>query len=543
LQRFFAISPQPRLLKAELLLHNPLAPSQPPRSSSSTLRGLALGAPRATAAGLVAANPAKMNSCIPSAVQSVIPVFIASPSDVSKERRYAVEAVRNVSARLASVFGVVLTPITWEEFAPISSGESLNPQFNILKRIKSHSIFIGILYKRYGTIIPEMGDISGTESEFNHALNHRKNVQILTYFRDTRNLSGLGNNEVDQLACLNKLKERLHKKNIFSKTYLNEQVFRRSIVLDLFEAALNMLKSPVDARLDHYEKFFHFSSVQEEKDEPLLIIYPPISDPMFGHLNVQTDWKRYLLPTVVLEDTKAIQSLENTMSLIKKNYQTIMDCSPALKMASSGDRMWICIARNEDAQKGLKDLRDRLRFSFGHSRRIKSQINERELIWKGEQGREIRIVSPLAKYLKTSKRPPSELVNSESTKSKWEPSYGFTYARDYAILARFSVIPDEAYEPDKRYFYYYLGGLRALGTWGAAWFIENCSARLARIIDDSESKSSDNSSDIQLLLEVVYRDYKIIDVRNVSDEPESFFTERDSSEYIREQYDNANTHM
>jgi len=88
-----------------------------------------------------------------------------------------------------------------------------------------------------------------------------------------------------------------------------------------------------------------------------------------------------------------------------------------------------------------------------------------------------------------------------------------------------------------------LGGLRALGTWGAAWFIENCSARLARIIDDSESKSSDNSSDIQLLLEVVYRDYKIVDVRNVSDEPQSFFSERDSFEYIREQYEKANTHM
>ena len=170
-------------------------------------------------------------------MQSVIPVFIASPNDVSKERKYAVEAVRNVSSRLASVFGVVLTPITWEEFAPVSSGESLNPQFNILKKIKSRSIFIGLLYKRYGTIIPEMGDISGTESEFNHALNHRKNVQILTYFRDTKNLSGLGTNEAYQLASLNKLKDKLYAKNIFPITYSNEQDFRRRIVLDLFEAA------------------------------------------------------------------------------------------------------------------------------------------------------------------------------------------------------------------------------------------------------------------------------------------------------------------
>ena len=476
-------------------------------------------------------------------MQSVIPVFIASPNDVSKERGYAVDAVRKVSSKLASVFGVVLTPITWEEFAPISSGEALNPQFSILKRINSHSIFIGILYKRYGTRIPEMGDVSGTESEFDHALNDRKNVQVLTYFRETKNLSNLGTNEVEQLADVNKLKEKLCKKNIFSKTYVTEQDFRRDVVLDLFEAALNMLKSPVDARLSHYGKFFHFSSDQQERDQPLLIVYPPISDPMFGHLNIQTDWKRYLLPTVVLEDTKAIQSLENTMSLIKKNYHTIMDRSPALKMASSGDRMWLCIARNEDAQNGLKDLKNRLRFSFCDRARSKSLDDRRELIWKGKQGNEIKIASPLAKYLEISKRPPNKSLTPESRKSMWEPSYGFIYARDYAILARFCVIPDEAYEPDKRYFYYYLGGLRALGTWGAGWFIENCSARLARIIDDNESKSSDNSSDIQLLLEVVYRDYNIIDVRDVSDKPESFFLERDSCEYIRAKYEKANPHM
>jgi Domain of unknown function (DUF4062) len=134
-------------------------------------------------------------------MQSVIPVFIASPNDVSVERSYAVAAVKDVSSKIASVFGVVLTPITWEEFAPISSGEAINPQFNILKRIKSHSIFIGVLYKRYGTKMPDMGDISGTESEFNHALEHRKNVRILTYFRDVEKAT-LDDHEREQYASL-----------------------------------------------------------------------------------------------------------------------------------------------------------------------------------------------------------------------------------------------------------------------------------------------------------------------------------------------------
>ena len=142
-------------------------------------------------------------------MQSVIPVFIASPNDVSNERKYAVEAVSNVSSKIASIYGIVLTPIRWEEFAPISSGEAINPQFNILKRIKSHSIFVGILHKRYGTKIPEMGDISGTESEFNHALEHRKNIEILTYFKNVKNNNRLSNDEIEQLAGVNKLKLKL----------------------------------------------------------------------------------------------------------------------------------------------------------------------------------------------------------------------------------------------------------------------------------------------------------------------------------------------
>jgi hypothetical protein len=307
-------------------------------------------------------------------------------------------------------------------------------------------------------------------------------------------------------------------------------------VLDLFEVVLNMIKAPVDVKLSHYDKFFQFSSNHQENNNPLLIVYPPISDPMFGHRNLQTDWKKYLLPTAVLEDTKAILNLETTMNLIGKNYQTVMDRSPDLGMASPGDRIWLCISRNVDAQNSLRSLGNSPRFCFVDRASNDNSKNERQLIWKGAQGTEIKIVSPLTKYLDASKRP--------SNGPEWEPSYGYTYARDYAILARFCVEPDKNYEPDKRFFYYYLGGIRGLGTWGAGWFIENCSAHLAKIIDESEEdKSGGKVVDIQLLLEVTYRNYKILEVRNVSEQSADFFAERDSLDYIKQQYSNANTYM
>lgn len=466
----------------------------------------------------------------------IIPVFIASPSDVSRERKYAVEATRKVSAKLASVFGIALIPITWEEFAPISSGDARNPQYNILKRIKAHSIFIGILHNRYGTKIPEMNDISGTESEFDHALKHRRNIQILTYFRKIKDNKNLSKHEIDQISNLNKLKEKLSNKNVLHHNYLHEQDFRRRIVLDLFEAALNVIKQPTDMRLDHYEKFFHFGSDFQEQENSVKIVYPPISDPMFGHQNCLTDWNSYLLPTVVLEDTKAIQSLENTMNLMGKNFQTVMNNSPEQRFQPRGDRLWVCISRNSDSQKTLESLGSRPRFNFIDKQNSNDgRYVERQLIWRSKEGENITITSPLSKYLKVSTRPVHH--------PEWEPSFGFTYAKDYAILARFCVKPDEDYEPDRSFYYYYLGGIRALGTWGAGWFIENHSAELAKIVDNIESESTEDTPDIQLLLEVTYRNYSIIDVRNVSDEDNLFFSNRNSDEYIQKQYRQANTHM
>jgi Domain of unknown function (DUF4062) len=465
-------------------------------------------------------------------MQSVIPVFIASPNDVCEEREFAVEAVRSVSSKIATIYGIVLTPITWEEFAPISSGESTNPQFNILKRIQSHSIFIGILYKRYGTKIPEMGDISGTESEFNHALDHKENIQILTYFRkiDPSNIDD--NQAIEQLSNLNNLKKRLRDdKKVLHASYSDVQEFRRRIVLDLFEAVLKMIKSPTDLRLNHYEKFFQFTSYYTEKNNPLLIVYPPISDPMSGHSDRQTNWKKYLLPTVVFEDTKTIQNLEATMNLIGKNYQTVMDRSVELRTSAPGDRLWICISRNMDAQNSLKLLGDRPRFSF-----LDGEIGEeRKLKWRLEDGQNIIINSPLSKYLTFSKRPEGV--------PKWEPIYGHTYTRDYAILARFCILPDKDYEPDKHFFYYYLGGIRGLGTWGASWFIKKFSSQLAKTIDieNSNFREDDKIPDIQILLEVTYLNYKIVEVRDVSSKSHDFFTEKDCSEYIKKQYENAQT--
>jgi len=73
---------------------------------------------------------------------------------------------------------------------------------------------------------------------------------------------------------------------------------------------------------------------------------------------------------------------------------------------------------------------------------------------------------------------------------------------------------------------YFLAGIRGLGTWGAGWFID-------RRYHAIEKLCKGDDRDIQLLLEVTYRNEHVIDVRPVSHEPESYFRNEISVGTIR----------
>lgn len=74
---------------------------------------------------------------------------------------------------------------------------------------------------------------------------------------------------------------------------------------------------------------------------------------------------------------------------------------------------------------------------------------------------------------------------------------------------------------------YFLAGIRGLGTWGAGWFID-------RRYNVFEQYAQHEDATIQLLLEVTYRNDRILDVRNVSDAPESYFSKEYNLRTIRQ---------
>jgi hypothetical protein len=146
------------------------------------------------------------------------------------------------------------------------------------------------------------------------------------------------------------------------------------------------------------------------------------------------------------------------------------------------------------------------------------------LLWK-TSGKQLKIRSPLAKYLSFSARP--------KRPATWRPAFGHTYCRDFAVLARFKIFKDPEDESSEYYYHYFVGGIRGLGTWGVGYLIDHESSRLVRIATAATNKQ--HSDDLQLLLEITYENFRITRVRNVTSKPASFFRERMSDFYIKKQ--------
>jgi len=477
----------------------------------------------------------------------VIPVFIASPTDVATERDLTEAAVHALAPRLQRLFGVTVVPLRWERFAPISSYDKTHPQVGILQRIEPFSIFVGIFWKRYGTRVSRSLP-GGTEMEFGRALRQRDRVSILTYFRTPPGKAPKTDGARRQLEDLKDLKEQLREERVQWISYKVPHEFEKRISGDLMEAALKLILSGEPRKTADLLSFFKFGSHHRLRSYPILIVYPPVTDPGPGHDKPVFNWRDRLLPHVIYEDSKAIQDIEEAMRLIGREYKTVTTDSPDVDGAPSGDRVWVCLPRNWRANDVLERLGDRVRFQF-ESAAARGKRRELVLKWRHQSGKWLRIRSPLRRYLERSNRPDGAVP--------WAPLYGYAYAKDYAVFARFRVPRNWDVEDSGEYFYhYFVGGIRGLGTWGVGHLIDHESSNLLRMAEASIANQPKDEEeledlgegpvagpaitervprdDVQLLLEVTYENFRITGVRDVSEEPETYFTRRFRRTFIEQ---------
>ena len=113
-----------------------------------------------------------------------IRVFVASPSDVREERDRLCRVVDELNRTVGSEKNVIIELVRWETHTAPGMGR---PQDVINSQIGPYDIFVGIMWKRFGT--PTEASSSGTEEEFDLAFSSWRisgKPRIMFYFNRAR---------------------------------------------------------------------------------------------------------------------------------------------------------------------------------------------------------------------------------------------------------------------------------------------------------------------------------------------------------------------
>lgn len=136
-------------------------------------------------------------------------VFVASPGDVQAERDAVADAINEINGDDGSRSGFRLELVRWERDAAPGGGR---PQAVINKDIGEYDIFVGLMWRRFGT--PTGVAESGTEEEFRIAYQRweqDQNLPLMFYFCQApfmpRRLD-----ELDQMRKVLMFRQELQKK-------------------------------------------------------------------------------------------------------------------------------------------------------------------------------------------------------------------------------------------------------------------------------------------------------------------------------------------
>ena len=174
--------------------------------------------------------------------ETILTIFVASPSDVSDERDRLDTIVHEVNSAHARRTGVRLELLRWER--DVSPAVGKDPQAVVNDQIpQDYDIFVGILWNRLGS--PTSRADSGTVEEYEMAKErHDKDpdsVRLMLYFKDSPppTMEGF---EPDQYKKVQEFRSRVG----------NEAIYRGFFAVDDFANSI---------RLDLTKLFYETSSV------------------------------------------------------------------------------------------------------------------------------------------------------------------------------------------------------------------------------------------------------------------------------------------
>jgi hypothetical protein len=437
--------------------------------------------------------------------------FISSPNDVAEERKIAGKVISRINIIIRDALRIGLNPKKWENLPaliPALKDEKIQDILN--KEVENSHFFILILHKRYGT--KKKGfRISNTERELNTIIKaHEKDSKrkILAYFR---NFAVKGNDP--EATEVMRFRDRLASMNILYKIYNTPKEFEFELVNDLYDTIIKMHTSSEKSEI--LRRFWQLGSVTYPNIPQMAIVYPPISRKVSDPQHTADYWKKNLVPVLSFEDHKAIEKIRKAFFIMGFNRFNVYNSTDLPTELPHMNRVWICMPRCPTALKYFQKYKDVSRFVFVP----KKGKQLARIIWKTKDGERLDIYSPLHKYFKFQRK-------KMDTTKEWTSHLGKIIAKDYAVLARFKSKRGSTKADGSDVWDYCVAGIHGLGTWGAGWFID-------RKYEFFSKYSEDN--DIQLLLEVTYRDNKIDDVKDVSEETKAYFSNQLTTKTINKE--------
>jgi hypothetical protein len=158
----------------------------------------------------------------------VVKVFLASPGDLSEERRASKAAVDECNALFANEFGCQIELVGWEDTVSVYG----RPQATINRELERCELFLGLIWKRWGTP-PSIGGsyTSGFEEEFETSVQRRTiggRPEISLFFKDIDSdlLRDPGDDLKKVLAFKNKL---ISDKTILFETFVDAKELEKKI--------------------------------------------------------------------------------------------------------------------------------------------------------------------------------------------------------------------------------------------------------------------------------------------------------------------------
>jgi len=136
-------------------------------------------------------------------------LFVASPGDVKTERDALSRVVTEINQTHGSPLGYSVQILRWETHATPSGGR---PQGVINEQIGNYDLFVGIMWRRFGTPTGVAG--SGTEEEYRRAYSswERDNSMPLMFYFCQKPFMPRRIDEIDQLKSVLLFRQELERK-------------------------------------------------------------------------------------------------------------------------------------------------------------------------------------------------------------------------------------------------------------------------------------------------------------------------------------------